>query len=330
MSMISTVFQSDDLLPEHRLARFDEFQVESRHPMRVRSDEPARFHAVARSLDLADVNVVELSCAPSEVWRTTRLIRQFDPDVYSILFPIRGRLTVVQAGREAALSDLDFALYDSRHPLRIGIEADDDRAKLVRVQVPRTALPLPAQRLESVLAVPLPGRDGVGALLTQFLTRLTVDSCSYQAADLPRLGGAAVELLGAAIAHHVDAAVPEDSGRRVLMTRIEAFVRRHLHDQELTPRSIAAAHHISVGYLHRLFEPRGATVAAWIRGQRLDRARRDLADPALRLVPVHRIAARWGFGDHSTFTRAFRAAYGIPPRDYRHVAAASADMAAGD
>jgi AraC-like DNA-binding protein len=55
-----------------------------------------------------------------------------------------------------------------------------------------------------------------------------------------------------------------------------------------------------------------------IRRERLEHARRELGQPALRAVPVHRKAARWGFNDHATFTRAFRAAYDIPPKDYRH------------
>jgi AraC-like DNA-binding protein len=328
--MITTVFHSDDLRPEHRLAHFDELQVESAHPMRVRSDEPERFRAVAKSLDLAAVNIVDLSCSPSEVWRTSRLIRQFDPEVYSIIFPVQGRVTVVQAGREATLGTHDFALYDSWHPFQIRIDADNTMAKLVRAQIPRASLSLPPRQLDSLLAVPLSGQDGVGALLTQFLTRLTTDSASYRPADVPRLGTVAVDLLSAAFAHHVDAALPPDSHKRNLVSRIEAFIQRNLHDQRLTPRSIAATHHISVGYLHRLFEPHGVTVAAWIRQQRLERARRDLADPVLRAVAVHQIAARWGFNDHSSFTRAFRGVYGAPPRDYRHVTLASSDVAAVD
>ena len=91
----------------------------------------------------------------------------------------------------------------------------------------------------------------------------------------------------------------------------------NLHDPQLSPRAVAAAHHISPSYLHRLFQSRGTTVAAWIRTQRLERARRALRDPALRTVPVYRIASQYGFGAHETFTRAFRAAYGIAPADYR-------------
>ncbi|MEV0402000.1 helix-turn-helix domain-containing protein [Actinoallomurus sp. NPDC050550] len=317
--MIKTVFHSDDLPPQDRMAAFDEFQLNSVHPMRFLSSESANFHAIARALDLADINVVELTCSPSEVRRTPRLIRECDPDLYSVLFPLHGRLVVSQAGREAMLGTRDLALYDSRHPFQVRIAGEGGTASLVRAQVPRALLSLPRRRLDSILAVPFSGQDGVGALLTQFLTRLIADSASYRAMDVPRLSGVAVDLMTASIAHHLDAgaATPEDSGQDALFLRIEAFVQRHLRDPELTPRSIASAHHISVAYLHRLFQQHSTTVSAWIRRQRLERARRDLADPALRLTPVHQIAARWGFNDHSTFTRAFRAVYDLPPRDYR-------------
>lgn len=82
----------------------------------------------------------------------------------------------------------------------------------------------------------------------------------------------------------------------------------------------APPHHISTSYLHRLFREQGSTVGTWIRQQRLERTRRDLGDPALAGVPVNRIAARWGFPHHPVFTRAFHSAYGMPPRDYRHLA----------
>lgn len=82
---------------------------------------------------------------------------------------------------------------------------------------------------------------------------------------------------------------------------------------------IAAAHHISVSHLHRVFQEqqRGETVASWIRRQRLEGARRDLADPALRTTPIHTIAARWGLPRASDFTRAHRRAYGMSPMEYR-------------
>ncbi|MFV2171690.1 helix-turn-helix transcriptional regulator [Actinomadura sp. LOL_016] len=74
---------------------------------------------------------------------------------------------------------------------------------------------------------------------------------------------------------------------------------------------------MSLSYLHRVFQADGTTVAGWIRRRRLERARRDLADPALHDLPVGRIAARWGFTHPAVFTRAFRAAYDVTPSEYR-------------
>ena len=45
------------------------------------------------------------------------------------------------------------------------------------------------------------------------------------------------------------------------------------------PERIAKAHFISTRYVHKLFQPEGTTVSAWIRSRRLEGARRDLADP---------------------------------------------------
>jgi AraC-like DNA-binding protein len=58
-------------------------------------------------------------------------------------------------------------------------------------------------------------------------------------------------------------------------------------------------------------------VAAWIRERRLERCRRDLLDPVLAERPVSAVAARWGLTDPAAFSRLFRAAYGVPPLEYR-------------
>ncbi|MFF0628734.1 helix-turn-helix domain-containing protein [Streptomyces sp. NPDC004296] len=102
--------------------------------------------------------------------------------------------------------------------------------------------------------------------------------------------------------------------QQVVIRRTPQLIRRS--DPELCHLSLAS-------YLHRLFQREEATVAAWIRRRRLEAARRDLADPALRTLPVHAIATRWGFSRAADFSRAFRTAYGTPPRDYRSQAASS-------
>jgi AraC-like DNA-binding protein len=103
-----------------------------------------------------------------------------------------------------------------------------------------------------------------------------------------------------------------------LLARIQGYIQQRLGDRGLSPRTIAAAHHISVRTLHRMFQgDGGGTVAAWVRARRLERCRHDLLDPRLRSWSVRAIAARWGFGDNAHFSRAFRAAYGTSPQTCR-------------
>jgi AraC-like DNA-binding protein len=137
--------------------------------------------------------------------------------------------------------------------------------------------------------------------------------------DGARLGTAVADLLTSALASRLDREdeVPHESRQHALRLRILAFIEERLADPELSPGGIAAAHFISIRYLHKLFEGEQTTVADWIRHRRLERCRRDLLDPALRSRPVSAIAARWGYHDPSHFNRSFKAAYGMTPGTFR-------------
>jgi AraC-like DNA-binding protein len=162
----------------------------------------------------------------------------------------------------------------------------------------------------------------MNAILARYLTSIAtaIGNAEVGEREAKRLGEVALDLAAATLAAQVDAEdqLGPETRRQALLARIEAFIEHNLGDPDLTPTVIAAHHHISLGYLHRLFQPRELTVAAWIRRQRLERARADLADLRLRARPLHAIAAQWGFRHAADFSRAFRAAHGLPPGDYRH------------
>lgn len=318
--MLQTVFRSADLPITERVTSFD--QVTGSHPVRPYDQDPEGFRATVRAADLAAVNVTDAAMAPAEC-HVRRVMPSGAPDLYAVLFLLRGSFDIAQDGRRAALAAGDFALFDGSRPLEM-LTGDGRDApaplRLMRVQVPRALVPLPAPGLRQMAGMRLSGQEGMGSLLAQFLTSLaTSDAATPRPDDAARLGTVVTDLLTAVLAHHLDAPgrVPDDSRRDALLRGVQSYIQRNLGDPRLSPRTIAAAHHISVSYLHRLFAGGDATVAAWVRRQRLERARRDLADPSLAHLPVHRIASRWGYADHATFTRAFRAAFSLPPQAYR-------------
>ncbi|MEU5211089.1 AraC family transcriptional regulator [Streptomyces sp. NPDC020742] len=329
--LIETVYRSEDVPAADRFDCWREVVSHTHAPMELASDHREDFRASQRLLELGAVSVWPTTFQPASFRRTPKLVRQSDPEGLHLSLPLSGPLHAVRGEEEAVYGPDSLCVVDTSRP--VDVHAGDG-ARLhtgVGLEVPKALLPLPRNQVDRAAGLRLSPQDGFGALLAQLLTQLAKSTDSYQPTDGPRLGGVVVDLLSALISQalDVDASLPPETHRNNLVLRIRAFVQGHLHDPQLTPRTIAAAHHISTGYLHRLFKEQGITVSSWIRRQRLEHARRDLADATLRSASIHMIASRWGFPRATDFSRAFRNAYGMPPRDYRYHAFASGELTAG-
>ncbi|MGW1375324.1 AraC-like ligand-binding domain-containing protein [Streptomyces sp. NPDC002446] len=312
-----TVFRSEDVPERDRLACWEERVGQTHAPVRMSSEHAHDFRAVQRVLDLGAVTLWPATFQQLVIRRTPKLIRQSDPELYHLSLVVGGTAGCTWDDREAVYRPADLHLNDSSLPWQIHTGASPVTA--VGLEIPKSLLPLPRGMNSRAIPRQMPTGEGIGALLAEFLTRLTTDTTPYQPSDGPRLGTVLTDLIAALFAHTLETthALPAETHRRTLVLRIKRFILEHLHDPHLTPAAVATAHHISTSYLHRLFQDEEATVAAWIRRRRLRAARRDLTDPALCATPIHAIAARWGFPRAADFTRAFRTAYGIPPNDYR-------------
>ncbi|MDQ0605260.1 AraC-like DNA-binding protein [Streptomyces canus] len=321
--MIGTVFRSDDVPKEHRFEYWGELMHRAIAPSHMSSLFADDFWAEQRLLELGPVLVWPTSYLPTRFRRTEKLVRQSDPEMYHLSLVLGGGLGFEHVGRAEAYGPRDLWVSDTSRPYEVHAPAGLGRQVLtgVGVDFPKALLPLAPSRVQQLLGRRLSGREGVGALLTGFLTGLEQQADVLTPSDAPRLGTTLIDLLSAWFAQTLEAedALPPETRQRALTTRIRAFIRQNLHDPELTPAVIADAHHFSLSYLHRIFkeDTPGETVAAWIRAQRIEGARRDLADPNLGSTPIHTIATRWGLVRAPDFTRAFRSAYGLSPTEYR-------------
>ncbi|WP_371668754.1 helix-turn-helix domain-containing protein [Streptomyces sp. NBC_00289] len=319
--MLEKVFDSQDLPVSKRVAAWREITASALIPNEFGIDHPTEFRASLQAADLGGVQVTALTCTSMRSQGTPQEIRQSDPEMYAVGHILRGQRVTFQERGGSALGAGDLVVYSTCRPYQVVMEVQPGTAASVMARIPRAMVPLPSNRVERLLAAPMSGREGLGGLLAGFLTHLTSDTSPCRPADGHRLGGVLADLVTAWLAHHIDAAgqVPAVAGQHTQFLEIQDFMRRKLGDAELSPATVAAAHHISLRTLHRLFHmhAHGATVTAYIRRQRLSRARRDLADPHLATRPVHAIAACWGFPRPADFTRAFRTAYGTTPTEYR-------------
>ncbi|GGV72979.1 AraC family transcriptional regulator [Streptomyces longisporoflavus] len=320
--MLKKVFDSAELQMGDRVDAWHESVARAMVPFVMSIDQPAGFRASLRVEDLGAAQVNAVTYSSLRTQRTPKLIRRCDPEQYAVALTLRGRPMMDQAGRQTEPGVGNLMMYSTSWPYDGRADADDGTSASIVAQLPRALLPFAAREVDRLLATRLPGREGTGALLALCLTHLATDTSMQRPGDSLRLGTVLLDLITAFLAHHLQAetAVPHESRQRILLLQIKEFIHRHLNDPDLTPQVVAAAHHVSLRQVYKLFEGQGQPIAAWIKHQRLERCRRDLIDPWLHSSPVHAIAARWGFMNNAHFSRAFRAAYGLPPRDYRALA----------
>ncbi|MFE1292747.1 AraC family transcriptional regulator [Streptomyces sp. NPDC058751] len=321
--MIGTLFRSEDVPAADRFEYWRELVGRTRSPHEITSVHAADFRAEHRLMEMGPTAVWPASFLPARHRRSSRQVRRSDPETYHLTLLLEGGLELDHAGRNTAFGPGDLHVVDSSQPYDLR-SADDGKHRTVSgvgVDFPKALLPVPPHRMRELLGRPLSGREGLGSLLADFLAGLGRQAETLRPSDAPRLGTVVLDLVSALFAQELDSetALSPETRQQAMAERVRAFIRQNLHDPELAPPVIAAAHHISVSYLHRIFQQRfqGETVAAWIRRQRLEGARSDLADPALRGTPIHAVAARWGIPRASDFTHAFRAAHGLSPREYR-------------
>jgi AraC-like DNA-binding protein len=313
---MAVLIRTSDVPPAYRYDAWRSIVCDTLGPLDFRSDPDVPLSGEIEAGHLGPVNVGGVQTStPHSVHRTPGLIRRGSAELYRVVLAMSGNPRLEQDGRAAQLRPGEFAIYDFARPYEL---AYDSAVQLAVFGFPRDLLALPPDSAGQVTAVPI-AADGTGALASHVLRRVALDLETYRPASAARLCTVMMDLLTTAVAERADqtASLQIELRERTFLVRIHAFIEQHLGEADLSPGVVAAAHHVSVRYLHRLFEGQETTVAAWIRRRRLERCRRDLADPALGAVPVSTVAARWGLPDPAHFSRVFRRAYGLPPAEYR-------------
>ncbi len=283
---------------------------------RVALNERAEFVSLrAEAWQLGATRVLRTVGTGLTLTRTEHDVRRDAPDLVAIaLSPGRSRYRargVAQALGRNGVVVVDFSTpYVFSHAGRSGssFTTHISHADLgVPVDVVRAAIP----RLISSPLLPL---------VRGHLVRLSaaMGDIAEPSAVAVNLGAATTDLTRALIVSAAGDRRERDVLHETLRARIVAYVEAHLHEADLTPHRIAAAHNISLRTLYNAWGEPGGGVADWIIRQRLEHIRRELlvSRPG---VSVSAVARRWGFADPTHFGRRFRAVYGAPPTEWlRH------------
>ena len=305
------------LAPEARVAAIRAAMGEATVPCRVEHLAPpdeiwARMHLWSYGRTSLFTN----DASGYRLVRTARHLQMESPPVVALAVQSRGYGRFSQLGHDQVVGPRDLMLNDLTAPYSFSW-TDAGGSRAVQVSYEHLGLPVEVVRkaLGRVAASPLHG------LVHTHLHQLVAHADELAGdASATAVGTATIELVRALVvsAAQADRFVPGVRAE-TLVTRVQTYLAQHLDDIELTPAAIAAIHNVSVRQLYKAFAAAGLSLEQWVIGQRLEAARAQLRSPAGLRRSISATARTCGFQDPSHFTRRFRAAYGLSPRDWQNL-----------
>lgn len=250
-----------------------------------------------------------------EYSRSRSQISEDNNSSFLVTIPMRANVFFSQNGRSLSCPPGHFIVQQGDAPYQFGYKSLNN---MWVFKVPGESMKTHVRRAERYSQHCLSAQKGIGRAFVEFLMICSqrVKECNVESQNL--LFEQALSMLSLVLKQDDRVLLSDQSNLKTAhLARIERYVSANLGDPELTPEKIANFCDISLRYLHKLFSGSGYTVSEWVRVQRLEAAHREL-----EYIPdginIGEVAYRWGFSDHSQFSRVFRQQFGYSAREFRH------------
>ncbi|WP_165521721.1 helix-turn-helix domain-containing protein [Micromonospora zingiberis] len=305
------VLDTDSLSPRERAEAFQATVSGNCSASMASFEDPASIRARMTTYGFGRAKVFNIEASGTTLRRTPRIARASDESSIVLALPMRTDNHLSWAREDRMFGPRDLMLVDLSVPYVYGwtgtgasyaLHVEVDHLGLPRDTIHRAARELRASPLYDLV------RDHVARVTSQ--AGQLVDSGAA-----PEIGAASAELMRAL----VTSAAADGSRLREAMhsstqARVQAYIRQHLRDPELTPARIAAANAMSLRALYKLYETLGQSLEQSIIEQRLQGARADLTAARPRYTSIAATARAWGFSNPSFFSSKFRELFGVTPR----------------
>lgn len=306
-----------DLHEWHELLTGDDPPFHRIEAVRDGNGFAGRLHRIV--LDQVTANLIEIEASQHIISRTAEHVKTPAAPYYVVHFQLRGSSLFRQHRVASALRAGDFVVTAGTDPYMWEFRGD---FATFSIRFPQSFVDLPPAMLRPVLGRPVPAVSRFGSRLSPFVAAVSADDSLLWSPLGARVARNLIDLFTTALCEAVSGAPLPRSGHSFM--KITEYIGRRLSEPGLDTGDIARAHDLSARHLQAIFAEQGTTVTGWIRERRLAGCRRDLADPALRELPIGDIAARWGYRDQAYFSRLFRRSFGETPREWRARALRSA------
>ena len=234
-------------------------------------------------------------------------------DSILITFPVTGSVRFAQKNRQLISNPGQFFIELSNLPYEF---YHLQEVSLYVIKVPLALLSPQMGTIERQFARSLSIDEGAGRLLVFQIRQILelIQQHRLAALEIKILEQQLLNLIVLTLSAPKEVMMSSSSSiQSVHLKRIEHYVYLHLENPALTPAMVAAACHISVRYLHKLFAELPYSFSEWVKELRLKQANHILKTKSY--VTIDEVAHRVGYGDQGYFARIYKQHFGYTPRD---------------
>ena len=277
-----------------------------------------RFSGTVGNTTLGCVNILEIESEYEYGARTRRHIAKDHNDNLVLVFVRSEILAITQLERKVVLPPGMFSVYDLSQPYTYG---HPHRTEVLAIKIPAATLGSRIGKVGRFIGQPYSASAGVGRLTADFLKCVSREADHLPEAAAFSYGTQVIDLVGIMLECGSEKLpIAHSAVKSALYQRCSSFIRSQIANADLDPQTAADANGISARYLHRIVQEAGQTFGEFLRGERLQRCRRDLIDPAKSPATIGEIAYRAGFRTQSHFSKLFKKQFGVSPADMRRAA----------
>lgn len=314
MRFIKQRFSTADVSASDRTAMWGALIQDINFSFAFRPADDRPYSGALRRYAVDDFQVVAFDEGQAEFHRDDDHIRTDGIGVFEVFAPTRGRCVVEQFGSAEECGPGSMFFVDAAAPFRL---TQQGRMAGVILKTSRAAMERYLPGVESMCGRVVDGRQGLPRVTRDMLRSIGGQGDSLQMPQFESACHHLMDLMAMIVDGARDLNVADGRVRGATLARLKAHIREHAADPRLGTGDVAAAFGLSERYVQMLFQGDGTTVRDYVRRQRLDEARRQLANPARRDRTITEIAYASGFSSSAHFSTAFRMQYGLSPREFR-------------
>jgi AraC-like DNA-binding protein len=276
----------------------------------VSDRKDAEFRVNVKMRSFGDRILSVINADDYRVVRTGHNVQAANAECIKVMWLQAGTMAVEQDGRSNRLVPGMAAICDTGRPYRLWLAHD---VRIVVLALPYRAVPGWDRLSQKVCGTALPDRISLRAALAALRTLLD-EPCTPASTDDdadPILQ--AVQWMLSASLHQPTA--PNRPAPRLDLAH--QYILSHIDDPALSPDELACALHMSRRKLYQIFKERQITPSGYIREVRLNAIAQAFRSPRNARRGILEIALDYGFSDSASFSRLFKAAFGLSPSAWR-------------